>query len=61
MLPRPGKTGKTGKTGKAGNTIELGVTFVAEVMKLHHGQVVLQNTELLGVSAVLVSLEFPVV
>jgi len=49
-LPRPGKTGKS--TG-------LGLNFVAEVMKLHHGRLTIANTELLGVGAVSVSLEFP--
>ena len=51
-LARPGKTGKS--TG-------LGLNFVAEVMKLHHGSLSMTNTELEGVSAVMVSLEFPLV
>ncbi len=50
-LARPGKSGKS--TG-------LGLNFVDEVMKLHHGKLSIENTELSGEPAVLVSLELPI-
>ena len=50
-LARPGKSGKS--TG-------LGLNFVDEVMKLHHGKLSVENTELFGESAVLVKLQLPV-
>jgi two-component system sensor histidine kinase CreC len=50
-LARPGKSGKS--TG-------LGLNFVDEVMKLHHGKLSIENTKLSGEPAVLVSLELPI-
>ncbi len=49
-LARPGKTAKS--TG-------LGLNFVAEVIELHQGKLTIENTELAGEPAVLVSLALP--